>query len=355
MPLACVAQPADNDAGVRAAVARSLPWIEKEGVAWMNDRGCVTCHHGNFLIWSHREAARRGIPIDAQKAEEWTTWSLLKILSGMDGSTPQGSETLAQAVLARDERSLLTAKPRLWTRTIDPYENVLKYLLKEQTADGKWGPGGQAEYPPDVSTGWALFALAVRERLMKSEDAKINPAHSANGGLEALVKSNNAAIPKSQERALAWLKTVKEDKARDLNEQLVTRLLIETCHGDDASRSRRREDLLARQSADGGWSANPIVGPRGSDAFATGQSLYALALAGIGADHAAIIRARAFLIGSQEADGSWKVPTSAIHKPSGNAERDARIDEVYHFWGTTWAVLGLLHTLPMSAAAAAGE
>ena len=39
---------ADDDtakiAETRKAVERSLPFMEQKGVAWMSDRGCVTCH-----------------------------------------------------------------------------------------------------------------------------------------------------------------------------------------------------------------------------------------------------------------------------------------------------------------------
>lgn len=41
---------------VRAAAERGLVFLEKEGLAWMQDRKCISCHHGPFMLWSHREA-----------------------------------------------------------------------------------------------------------------------------------------------------------------------------------------------------------------------------------------------------------------------------------------------------------
>src|SRR6185295_13124159 len=38
-----------NDTAVRDTVSRSLPFLEKEGVAWMKDRRCMSCHHVPFL------------------------------------------------------------------------------------------------------------------------------------------------------------------------------------------------------------------------------------------------------------------------------------------------------------------
>jgi hypothetical protein len=341
-----------SEKDVRRAIERGLPFIEKEGVAWMNDRGCVTCHQTTFLVWTHHEAARRGLATDARKLNEWNTWALLKVLAGEDGSTPQAADTLAQMLLSRSERGALTAKPRQWTRTTDPYENVLKHLLGEQTAAGHWVAGGQSEYPPDVPTGWTLLALAERDRLMKLEDAAVNPGKNANAGLQTLIKANDEGLSRSRERGLAWLKTVKEDTARDLNEQLVVRLLVEKIHGTAERTQQRRQDLLGRQNADGGWSYHPVLG-KGSDAFATGQSLYALARAGTNPGDSALAKARAFLLQTQQSDGSWLVPTSAIHELSGKAARDAKTDGIYQYWGTAWAVLGLLETLPMPVEAAA--
>src|SRR4051812_21946385 len=63
-------------AAVRKAVARSLPYLEKEGVAWIEKRNCLSCHHVPFLLWSHNEALARGIAVDREKLAGWIDWSL---------------------------------------------------------------------------------------------------------------------------------------------------------------------------------------------------------------------------------------------------------------------------------------
>jgi hypothetical protein len=62
-----------------------------------------------------------------------------------------------------------------------------------------------------------------------------------------------------------------------------------------------------------------------------------------------IVKAQVYLRDSQQPDGSWHVPTASFHAPTGKP-RDARTDAVYTYWGTGWATLGLLHTLPAPAA-----
>ena len=49
-----------------------------------------------------------------------------------------------------------------------------------------------------------------------------------------------------------------------------------------------------------------------SDAFATGQTLYALNQSGLRADDAVVRRATTYLVKSQQADVSWSVPSRGI-------------------------------------------
>src|SRR4051812_46532631 len=60
----------------RAAIARSLPFIEKIGSEWMASHDCNSCHVVTFQVWSHTAAAARGFPVNAGKLAEWTQWAL---------------------------------------------------------------------------------------------------------------------------------------------------------------------------------------------------------------------------------------------------------------------------------------
>jgi hypothetical protein len=71
-----------SDTAVRDAVSRSLPFLEREGVAWMKDRGCMTCHHVPFLLWSHRAAQAHGLAVDVKKLAEWDEWTRNEVVSG---------------------------------------------------------------------------------------------------------------------------------------------------------------------------------------------------------------------------------------------------------------------------------
>jgi squalene cyclase len=75
-----------------------------------------------------------------------------------------------------------------------------------------------------------------------------------------------------------------------------------------------------------------------SDAWATGQALYALAEAGTKSDEKAIERGRAFLIKTQREDGSWPMTSRPITPEGKEAKGGIAITGA----GSAWAVLGLV-------------
>ena len=77
-----------------------------------------------------------------------------------------------------------------------------------------------------------------------------------------------------------------------------------------------------------------------SDAWATGQALYALAHAGIKPGEVAIDRGVAYLVKAQSDDGSWTM-TSRPTKPDGAGSKSLiPITGA----GAAWAVLGLVRS-----------
>src|ERR1041384_7222733 len=94
----------------------AFPSWNKEGVAWMEDRGCMSCHHVPFLLWSHRSAQAQGFTVDSQKLAEWDEWTRkdslanrnLFTLRNYDLGRPE-SATLPLAV--KDKLKPLIARP----------------------------------------------------------------------------------------------------------------------------------------------------------------------------------------------------------------------------------------------------
>ena len=194
-------------------------------------------------------------------------------------------------------------------------------MLRWQQPDGAWKAAGQlpSQNRPhaetnEVTTMWAVLALA-------SLDQRDAPT---DGGIK---------------RAAGFLSNVTPGKS---NESLVVALLVQRTLGHAERAPELLSELLSRQNPDGGWS---WLAGGDSDAFATGQVLYALTHCDRSADDPAVERARDYLIESQTTDGSWSVPGRAISSASTEA-RLKKVAPIYRYWGTGWAVIGLSRTLP---------
>ncbi len=120
------------------------------------------------------------------------------------------------------------------------------------------------------------------------------------------------------------------------SEWYVAKLLLAVQADDTEEVAKRVSELRSQQRDDGGWGW--LIGDE-SDALATGMSLYALRESGVARDDTAIMDATRFLVDSQQPDGSWKVRGTKENKKK-------RVEETASYWGTTWAVLGMLRVLP---------
>jgi hypothetical protein len=267
--------------------------------------------------------------VPADKTRAWTDWALVDLLSrGKDA----GGDMLSQIILARNFADSWRTKPPLGSKTTDPYETLWDWLIDRQQPDGSWKPGPQLTHPAEVSTRWALLAIASRDT---------TPETTGVGPLAELSKRLGGRIPESRNSATAYLKEAPPD---DSLEARVLRLLL----------MRKQEPALAQiwllelldlQNADGGWSY--LKGAAESDVFATGLALYTCGVQGHPLDNVQLKRSREYLLKTMKPDGSWHVRAASI-RPVKEREKTEGADVIYSYWGTAWATLGLLHTLPES-------
>src|SRR6516162_6874255 len=78
------AQPLPDDADVRKVVERSLPFLEKGVVKWVESNKCVTCHHVPMMLWTHYEAKRYGFPVNEKAMLELESQALAQYLGHPD-------------------------------------------------------------------------------------------------------------------------------------------------------------------------------------------------------------------------------------------------------------------------------
>ena len=232
---------------------------------------------------------------------------------------------------------LLGELPKADSVSTNEFQAGTLALMKEgQQASGAWVPGSQfasmrrwnTAAADQTTTMWTALALAEFARPTDLKQSAPVPTGSEPG---------RGPI----ERAIAYLKQQPEQP--DNHEWLAVRLLFSSRFESPDQTRQWQQKLLATRGADGGWcweKGNP------ADPYTTGLVLYALGKTG-GASLEVVRDARRFLLSRQQPDGSWQTESRYITKTTDPARWKVR-DEIYHYWGTGWVVLGLLETVSVT-------
>jgi hypothetical protein len=198
---------------------------------------------------------------------------------------------------------------------------IAEEIVKKQQPDGSWEFFATLRRPPinesqTTDAAWIIMAL----------EGKMGPdvPESQRAALSKAIAWYGAQKPSGlhQDKALKLLMAVRSGKPRDLMQATI-------------------DELLALQRADGGWSQT--VPDLKSDAFATGQTLYVLSLAGFTAERPEIKRGIDFLVATQKRDGTW--PMISRSTPDGSPGSSKLLAPI-NCAATSWATLGLARLVP---------
>lgn len=302
----------------KAIAARSLPFLQEKGQTWIDDRGCVSCHQVPSMLWGLHRAAQSGLQVDEKHLNETSKWAVDWKNWNQSGDK-DGLQKVAAANTATMAFLLLALPPELPTKAdsstgSQPWADSFRALLLDhQQKDGSWKAGGQlplskrpARENDEVATMWALLALEPKP----------------------IPGTSNPTLISAREQAHTFLRSSASGQSTEWH---VARLLL---HPQDES---LRDILLKLQHPDGSWG---WLTTEPGDAYGTGLALYALAKSqtpsqsGTAAPEAAQ-RAIRYLNDTQRPDGSWLVPSTR------GRDKNKPIPTSI-FWGTAWAVVGLL-------------
>ncbi len=313
--LPCLADDQAAQSALRATITKSLGFLAREGDQWMEDKSCNGCHHMPELLWSHREAKRRGFAVDQSKLDEWIEWANPKTKD-----TGPGLEQAGLMLLALPEK---------------PLPEATQAILKGQLPDGSWKPAGQfadmqRRGPPDAKSNSArLFLLAL-----------------------AASDASPQVVAETRKKAAALLE--KTDPPTTV-ETWVFRGLYARKFGTPEELEAVRGEILKLQHEDGGWAY--VVGQATSDALGTGQVLYLLGQVPAAPDGGAVERAQRWLQGTQREDGGWTGQSTLFSKIDRTGPQKAKslkdVTGIYTFWGSAWATIGLLQWVPVKDGASA--
>ena len=300
---------------VTAAIDRGLAFLARDAMAWKEEHNCVSCHHAALVVWSMREAKLRGHAVDEPVLAELTKWV---------AESGDGKFTLARPASAPRALSpkavwfalSLGANPEPDGISKNGMNLLLKTVKSEQTEDGSWSSWPETRPPIFGSSDESMTALAT---------LALVPAAAAGDDSAKSVR----------DKGIRWLTRTRTD---DDPQSLAMRLVLwQRLSRPAAEWEPLVKRIKERQNPDGGWSQAKGMA---SDAWATGQALYALAHAGIKPDEPVIARAQEFLIRTQRDDGSWRM-TSRPVKPGGEGSKSLiPITGA----GSAWAILGLVRS-----------
>ncbi|MFO0845648.1 MAG: prenyltransferase/squalene oxidase repeat-containing protein [Gemmataceae bacterium] len=262
-----------------------------------------------------REAKQRGRPIDETVLADLTKW-LAESGDGKTGVPRPAGRPKALNAKAVWFALALGADPKPGPDTQKGLKLLRKTIREDQGENGAWSSWPETRPPIFGDSDDSMTALATLAVL---------PA-AANGDTEAIAV---------RDKGVRWLA---ETKADDDPQSVAMRLVLWTRLGRPPEGWEplvRR--IKGRQNADGGWSQAKGMA---SDAWATGQALYALAAAGANPDEPAVARGHAFLVKAQRPDGSWPM-SSRPTKPGGDGAKSlVPITGA----GSAWAILGLVRS-----------
>ena len=304
----------DAAATVDAAINRGLDFLVKDARRWQQDHQCVSCHHAALVAWSMIEARQRQRTIDEPVLKELIKW----IAESGDGQTsvprpanvPRALNTKAVYFALA-----LSADPVPDSLTQTGLNRLLTTVKEDQLDDGSWAAWPETRPPFFGDSNESMTALATLATLTAA--------------------STDASIGVVRDKGIGWLAKTKTDDDPQSN---ALRLVLWHRMGqstDECEPLVRR--IKQRQNEDGGWSQSAEMP---SDAWATGQALYALAESGITANEPLIVRAHAFLVKTQREDGAWPM-TSRPTKPGGQGS-NSLIPIIGG--GSAWAILGLVRS-----------
>jgi hypothetical protein len=272
-----------TSASIRAAVERSLPLLQDVGVAFIQQTGCVSCHHNSIVSMAVAAARTNGYAVNEAAAKQQAN-AIGAYLETWRERTIQNMFIAGQA-------------------------DTINYILLGLAADN---------HPPDAATDAQAIWLKRRQAPdghwpvtairppLESNDIEVT-AVSMRALQVFAPPSQRAEFINAVDRARAWLTSA---QAKATEEHAFRLLGLWWAGASKEVLERAARDLLAIQRADGGWAQLETMG---SDAYATGQALFALRESRASAPgDRAYRKGIEFLLRTQVEDGSWLVETRAV-------------------------------------------
>jgi ankyrin repeat protein len=316
LPFSAPRRPRTPRRSLQAAIEPAIALLGRSGTEFFKQSGCVGCHHQTMALAAIATSKHAGAKSDdaavqgfQQMIESEWTGGQEQLLERIDpGGSPDGEGYGAWALNLAGY-----APPNSIT------DVVAVHIAAQQRQTGNWHVGDISRSPIQESD-FARTARSLRILQVYGPPAR------------------KAEFDRRVARARDWL----AQSAPFTNDDAVMQMV--GLHWAGAEMTSEAKALAAQQRADGGWAQNPNLE---SDAFATGETLWALRECGaLKATDAAYKRGVDFLLNTQWPDGSWYVRSRAPKiQPYFQSGFPFDHDQWISSAATAWAVMALAPSL----------
>jgi hypothetical protein len=260
-------------------------------------------------------AQKRGFNVDAQMITQKVKAAVAILEEGRERLRQGSLVPLVGPFILSYELVGLNAeqyKPDLTT------DAVAMYLKARQMPDGRWALGAGSSRPPLCSSDITATALSMRALQVYAPNI------------------DKAGYEKSVQAAAAWLAKAQSKTTEDRVWRLIG---LAWANKDKAAIQNAMREVISTQRSDGGWSDIQTLN---SGAYATGQALVALQMAGFSVSDPAYQRGVQFLLNTQLEDGSWFAKTRALgFQPYFDNGFPHGFDQWISAAATSWATMAL--------------
>jgi ankyrin repeat protein len=266
---------------VRQAIEKALAASQSPASKFLAAGGCVSCHAEHLNGIAVSAAKRLGIKADydLEGREAHVTATLRGALeqqffqvqdppAGVDGQ----QFSLMQMAGAEVAPTLAT-------------ESLVHHIAAMQRKEGDW-PNYGVVRPPLEDGGFSHTAKGIRV-------LRLYP-----------IAGRKPEFDERVARAAAWLESAEPVTTEDRTMQI-----LGIAWAGRKAPANRVQQLTSQQRPDGGWGQ---TGNLASDAYATGEALWALHESGMAPSGPVYRRGVDYLLRSQQEDGTWHVVTRAL-------------------------------------------
>jgi ankyrin repeat protein/mono/diheme cytochrome c family protein len=297
----------NNPASPSKAIENAMVLLEKQSHNFIRIGGCNSCHSQDLPSAAAAIARDRGIaaPREIPQLPSSMTLSPERVMDLNAVSVASIAWELFDLGTNHTPKNGFT-------------DAVVRYIKAMQTPEGNWTTN-EGRRPPMSSGDFQAAALAIYSLKAYGPDLE------------------KATTDMVVAKAVGWLERARPTTSQDRAFHL---LGLAWGNGAPLVIKAAARDLARMQRSDGGWNQLPEMD---SDAYATGQSLYALNVAGkMAVTNSVYQKGVDYLLRTQAPDGSWHVRTRAIWvQPYFESGFPYGRDQFISTAGTAWAAIAL--------------